>query len=320
MATYNGSAYLEPQLRSLAEQTCLPDELVVSDDASTDDTRDVIERFAQTAPFPVRMFRNEHTRGYVQNFGSALAQTRGAVIFLADQDDVWLPGKIEAVHAVFCEREDVSIVVHDEVLADEDLRHSGLTRFEHFRRLGKKPSDLVAGCCTAMVGELLPLLLPIPATYPTHDDWIHAMGPAMGTRVVVEEPWILHRRHGHNASNSLTSSSTIISPKLRERYRFLLAGSPKLRREATLLRIEIARLREFDETRQMNGSRFASFVSAKVARLDAIESRLSVLRDLGLARLQSGIQLYRRGGYRHFSGAKSLVRDLLLPQGWEEKK
>ena len=69
LATFNGAKYVEKQLASLAEQTHLPSELIVSDDASSDATLTIIEQFAQLASFPVRIFVNPEKLGYAQNFG-----------------------------------------------------------------------------------------------------------------------------------------------------------------------------------------------------------------------------------------------------------
>ena len=89
LATYNGAVYLKEQLESIAAQTRTPDELVISDDQSTDDTLRVIEEFAATAGFPVRLSVNEANLGIAKNFEKAISLCRGDLIFLSDQDDVW---------------------------------------------------------------------------------------------------------------------------------------------------------------------------------------------------------------------------------------
>ena len=91
MATYNGAAFIDEQLRSLAAQTVLPSELVVSDDGSTDGTLVHVERFAEVAPFPVLVLRNTEPLGYGENFLRAARLATGDCIALCDQDDVWLP-------------------------------------------------------------------------------------------------------------------------------------------------------------------------------------------------------------------------------------
>lgn len=95
MATYNGARYLREQLDSFAAQTRLPDELVVCDDGSSDDTLNILEEFARTAPFQVRIFRNDVNLGYAQNFARALERCVGDLVFLSDHDNVWFEDKID---------------------------------------------------------------------------------------------------------------------------------------------------------------------------------------------------------------------------------
>jgi len=97
MATYNGEKYLSEQLRSLAEQTELPDELVICDDESNDSTARVVGLFAATAPFPVRFIRNEQRLGYYENFMKAAGLCTSEYIAFCDQD-VWLSEKLAVAH------------------------------------------------------------------------------------------------------------------------------------------------------------------------------------------------------------------------------
>src|SRR3954454_9678676 len=91
LASYNGARFIDEQLASLAAQTRPPDELVVCDDGSTDDTLDHVERFAATAPFEVRIVRNAENLGFSGNFQRVLALVRGDIVFICDQDDIWYP-------------------------------------------------------------------------------------------------------------------------------------------------------------------------------------------------------------------------------------
>jgi glycosyltransferase involved in cell wall biosynthesis len=101
LAAYNGARYLQEQLDSLAAQRRLPDELVVVDDASSDGTVGILERFRATAPFEVKVHRNTANLGYSANFEVAISRCTGDIIFMSDQDDVWFPEKIEAVAGCF---------------------------------------------------------------------------------------------------------------------------------------------------------------------------------------------------------------------------
>ena len=95
MATYNGEKYLKEQLDSFVQQTRQPDELVVTDDCSTDGTLGLLKAFAKTAPFDMAVHQNQRNYGYCGNFNQASMRTGGDLVFLSDQDDVWFPEKVE---------------------------------------------------------------------------------------------------------------------------------------------------------------------------------------------------------------------------------
>jgi glycosyltransferase involved in cell wall biosynthesis len=95
MATYNGAGFIREQLDSIASQILLPSELVVTDDGSTDETIAVIEAFASKAPFPIRVHRNAERLGYKANFMRCAGLCSGDLIAFSDQDDIWLPQKLE---------------------------------------------------------------------------------------------------------------------------------------------------------------------------------------------------------------------------------
>ena len=97
MCTYNGEAYLNGQLVSFVKQTQRPDELVACDDGSTDNTLQVLDQFSKEAPFPVRVYRSQQRLGPTKNFEKALSLCSGDFIFLSDQDDVWMPQKVNTL-------------------------------------------------------------------------------------------------------------------------------------------------------------------------------------------------------------------------------
>jgi len=118
LATYNGAAFLASQLQSLAAQSHLPFELVVTDDQSSDDTVRIIESFAASAPFPVRIHVNDARLGWRANFVKAVGLCQGDLISLCDQDDVWYPDKLATVTAAFTDPS-VLLVYHNADLIDE---------------------------------------------------------------------------------------------------------------------------------------------------------------------------------------------------------
>ncbi len=192
MATYNGEKYLAHQLDSLARQTRLPDELVVSDDASLDSTWAIATDFAARAPFPVRLYRNEHNLGFAQNFSRALSLCTGDLVFMCDQDDEWFEAKISETCKIFEGNKDVYCVATDAYVCDAQLRHEGRTVLGDGIGLN--------GACTALRREFLAIALPVPLAARSHDGWIYNL--STGLRVRLAAPVVLQLWRRHDAAVS----------------------------------------------------------------------------------------------------------------------
>jgi glycosyltransferase involved in cell wall biosynthesis len=209
MALYNGRTYLREQIESVLLQLQPGDELIIVDDASTDGSAAIVQEFASSI---VQLVSNEANLGVIRTFGRGLALARNPIVFLSDQDDVWLPGKREAfVEAFSCDPQ-VSVVMSDaEVIAGDGtlLAHS----FMEWRR-GRFRGGVWAtlhknhylGCAMAVHRNLLKLALPIPQGVPMHDMWLGIMGAASGRVVYLPTPYLRHRRHDRNTSPSSSRS------------------------------------------------------------------------------------------------------------------
>jgi glycosyltransferase involved in cell wall biosynthesis len=212
LATCEGARFVDAQLESLVEQTRRPDELVVTDDASSDDTVARVEAFAERAPFPVRIERNPERLGTTANFERAVSLCGGDVVLLADQDDVWLPGKIEALAGVLEDRADVGLVFCNGIVVDADDRPLGYdlwrTLFFGARdrrrvRSGEAPAVfarrvVAAGTTLAFRRRFAPLLHPFPRLPSTHDAWIAFVIAAVAPCALVEAHLVRYRLHGQN--------------------------------------------------------------------------------------------------------------------------
>src|ERR1700761_4532631 len=95
LCTFNGELFLRQQLASIQQQTRLPDELLVCDDGSSDQTLTIVREFAASAPFPVKLFENEQNLGFAANFERAIRLCEGSLIALCDQDDIWYPTRLQ---------------------------------------------------------------------------------------------------------------------------------------------------------------------------------------------------------------------------------
>lgn len=209
MCTYNGEAYLRGQLVSFVEQTQRPDELVVCDDGSTDNTLQVLEQFSKEAPFPVRVYRNRQRLGPTSNFDKALSLCKGDFIFLADQDDVWLPQKVNTLLEAMRSNPGAGYVFSDALIVDEMLRPMGYTMWQSIRfapgqrrrfKRGRQldvllKHNVVTGATMAFRAGLKATILPIPAE-PVHDEWIALLASSAGMYgLLLEEPLIAYRQH-----------------------------------------------------------------------------------------------------------------------------
>jgi glycosyltransferase involved in cell wall biosynthesis len=185
LATYNGERYISEQLGSIACQTRLPDELVISDDASTDATQAIIKSFAQNAPFPVRIVENGERLGSTGNFERAIRLCSGDIIFLCDQDDVWYSNKIALIEERFIDNPDAGAVFTDADVVDENLRTFGRRLWRTFRFSPKEQAQVAAsdalavllrhpvvtGANMAFRSTYRDLVLPLPDTW--HDAGSH---------------------------------------------------------------------------------------------------------------------------------------------------
>lgn len=210
LCTCNGERFLAEQLDSLARQNYLPAELVVCDDASEDGTYSLLQDFANTAPFPVCLYRNPQRLGIGANFEQAIGFCTGDIIALCDQDDVWLPNKLVAVSELFKTR--VDWVCCDAEVSDSDLHSLGYSLWQrvNFDRKERKIARedrffevlikhcVVAGATLAFKAQVRDRLLPIPQGW-QYDAWIAAVLSAIGRVGLVETPVQRYRQHDNNA-------------------------------------------------------------------------------------------------------------------------
>ena len=221
MATFNGERFIAEQLASLRGQTRLPDELVVCDDQSTDRTLDLVEQFARTAPFEVRIHRNERNLGFGDNFLQAANRCRGDWIAFCDQDDVWLADKLAtAERYTHLPGRNVLVVAHNADVVDESLVPSGV-RYLTLRKTmiceGRKlPNLWVASGFTMLFRADLVRRIPyddrgpdpsIPGAALAHDVWVCRLARILGDVVILPQSLVLYRRHATTTSAFLAGGN-----------------------------------------------------------------------------------------------------------------
>jgi glycosyltransferase involved in cell wall biosynthesis len=211
MCTYNGSRFLLEQLTSIANQTKSVDELVICDDCSTDDTIEIIKQFAKKVAFSVRIFVNATNLGSNRNFEKCLSLCQNDIIILSDQDDVWLPHKVEKICAYFTKNQDIEAVFSDAQVIDDQSKLTGRTAWETVsfdykaQNLWKNGQAfdillrgyVVTGATLAIRKRILPEVLPIPMLIKEliHDGWI-ALWLSINNRIaMLDEPLVHYRQH-----------------------------------------------------------------------------------------------------------------------------
>ena len=211
MCTYNGADFLSDQLESIVAESRPPDEIVVCDDGSTDDTRALLKQFAATSPVPVSLHFNEKNLGSVKNFEKAISLCSGDIIALSDQDDIWRADKLRLIEDAFSKAPKTGLVFSDAEIVDEKLKSLDRKMWdeigfdEHKRKLVRSGRALevlitgwtVTGATMAFRSEFVKLSLPIPdGVAMIHDGWIALTVAAVADVVMIEEPLIKYRQHG----------------------------------------------------------------------------------------------------------------------------
>lgn len=213
MATHNGEKYIKEQLDSILCQLSPVDEVVISDDGSTDSTLEIIEGYNDSR---IKIYRMTHTRKgmkshyYVtMNFENALKQAKGDYIFLSDQDDVWYSNKVEYCLKIL---KDYDMVLHNLECVDENLNtlhrnvYNNSFRYKNYlMRRGKH-----FGCALAFKRIMLHNILPFPSRLVIHDYWIGIIGEALGHFTFTDELLVKYRIHATNTSGKTQVKNTML--------------------------------------------------------------------------------------------------------------
>lgn len=201
MAVYNGEKFITEQIDSILCQIGTNDEIIISDDGCSDATIEIIRSYCDPR---IKIVCNKGVHGYTKNFENALRYAKGDIIFLSDQDDVWMPNKVERV-LDYLQRYD--FVIHDCSVTDADLKVIHESFFEWMQVKSGFLSQMIRmrylGCCMAFTRKVYERIMPFPpnAKYVEHDAWIASICEAFFRCGKLNEPLIFYRRHGLNTSD-----------------------------------------------------------------------------------------------------------------------
>ena len=315
MCTYNGARFVREQLASIATQTLPPAEIVVCDDASTDDTPAIVEQFARASRIEVRFHINPTRLGSTRNFERAIGLCGGSFIALADQDDVWRTDKLAVIGSAFAAAPEVGMVFSDAEVTDADLRSKGYGVWQsvtftralqaRFRRgdgfAVLMRGNKVTGATMAFDARFRELVLPIPdGAY--HDEWIALLICAVAKGVPLSERLVQYRQHDRN---QVGSSGHDVASMVRKAIR------PGADVYADAADVNDQFIRRLCAQRRFQVS--PDLVAALTQRGDFLRWRATLPRGR-LTRLARASAAFASGRYRRFAnGWRSFASDLVRP-------
>jgi glycosyltransferase involved in cell wall biosynthesis len=314
LCTHNGARFVREQVESILAQSRPPFEIVLSDDASTDDTVGIVTALVEGSGIRLTVLANPVALGVTRNFEQAVAACTGDLVALCDQDDVWHERRLEVMTALFSERPGLLLAAGDARLVDErgvPLEHSlfegleispaefaGMRGGRAFATLLHR--NLVTGATTVLRRSLAEAAVPFPEAW-VHDEWLASVGAAIGEIALVPDRLVDYRQHGSNQIGVAR-----LSP--------------------------VGKLRRVLEPRAGRNARLVARAEALVARLEAPgvvvhpgvldgargklahERMRSSLPAARLARVLPVLREWRGRGYALYGrGTADAARDLLQP-------
>ncbi|MBV7389844.1 glycosyltransferase [Enterococcus sp. ALS3] len=209
MATYNGIHFIEAQLNSILPQLAETDELIISDDHSTDGTWDYLTK-RQQEDTRIQLHLNPQ-KGLTKNFENAISRSQNELIFLSDQDDVWATEKVAVTKEYFAKAPDKTVIISDLMIVDNDFNEviSSYQKMRHTKNgfWANLIRSSYIGAGMAFRKSLTQLILPIPTDVPMHDMWIGLLADSQKGVQFIPEKLVYYRRHDFNVSEIKTTAN-----------------------------------------------------------------------------------------------------------------
>lgn len=314
MCTFNGSRFLAEQLNTIALQTRFPDELVVCDDGSADNSAELVSEFSRRVSFPVQFFVNDTKLGSTRNFEHAIAITRGDIVVLADQDDAWYPEKLARIEQRFLDSEIVAAFSDADLMDANSLASGGrlwksfsFTRSEQQRFAAGHAVNVltrhpvVTGATMAFRRALFHFLSPIPDE-DVHDRWMSFLLAALGRFALIPEPLMRYRLHH---AQQIGVGAVTFSERMG-------------RARQTGTEVYLAEIARFRELQNRLLELRASFPGTEIA-IHSVVNKIAHLvhrvevRQSDAGRLSRILREVRNHGYWNYSaGWESVAKDLFL--------
>lgn len=217
MTTYNGQQFIKEQLTSILSQLNESDELLISDDGSTDNTLAIIQRLEDDR---IKVYHHEASKlsprkKVIKNIEFILKKAQADVIFLADQDDIWMPNKVERTMEAL---DKYDLIISDAIIINKNgnVVHPSYIDLNHSKEgfLNGLLTNPYLGCAMAFKRNVLIKALPFPKNIPMHDIWLGSVGSVFFKTKLLKEPLIKYRRHINNISTSGEKSTNSLVQKI----------------------------------------------------------------------------------------------------------
>lgn len=228
LATYNGEKYLAEQLDSLLSQTFQDFKIFIRDDGSSDGTAVLIKDYAVRFPEKINIISGERSGGACANFFELIKAVDDDYIMFCDQDDFWLPKKIEKtfdkIRQVELLNPDKPILIHSDLKVVDGKLNIINDSFFSFQRISPErkalnqllPQNNVTGCTVMINRALLKLAKTVPQNCAMHDWWLALIASAFGAVDYISEPLMLYRQHGNNEVGAKSAKGlSLIARKLK---------------------------------------------------------------------------------------------------------
>lgn len=311
ICTYNGEKYIKEQVASILRQTRQPDEIVVCDDCSGDGTVDIVKDMLENWHGIKKIAVNEKNLGYKKNFEKAIGLSRGDIIFLSDQDDVWHAEKIQKIEAVFKENLDAVLVFHDAALVDEHLAMLYPSFWKTLRFYPRKfgrgryvrllEGNVVQGSACAFKRCVYHKAFPF-CMDAVHDEWLALAASLEGDLVPVADVLMQYRQ----AQNAVGGLPDTLQDKRRNytsnKDRHFLQMMKELKRRACIMDTLVNRyLDDVVKCKTIDYTEYRNFLHLRLKSIS--EGNFLLFRHGGL---------YVKFSDTMFSAMKTYVKDFLL--------
>jgi glycosyltransferase involved in cell wall biosynthesis len=213
LASFNGEKYLKEQIESIVSQLGENDELIITDDGSTDKTFMILKPFLQD--LRISLFKN-HFLGFKENFASGIQKAQNEVIVLSDQDDVWHQDRLKEIKKKFNEGADILMVAP--CFVDDKLQRLSKEYYNYHWRSGFWPNfwkNSFIGACMAFRYELMEEFLPFPKNIDYHDSWIALLGYMRKKKIVhLNQELVYYRRHAGAFSGERRKLGLVVKSRI----------------------------------------------------------------------------------------------------------